>query len=139
MSEDDVSRILSHPMAMVGSDGLAHDVRPHPRLWGTFPRVLGHYVREKKLFSLETAIYKMTGLSARRFGLTDRGTLAPGHHADIVIFDPDHVNANASYRQPTEVSSGIDAVFVNGQLACRDGNTVCTNAGQVLRRQGAVP
>lgn len=139
MSEDDVSRILSHPMAMVGSDGLAHDVRPHPRLWGTFPRVLGHYVRERKLFSLETAIYKMTGLSARRFGLTGRGTLAPGHHADIVIFDPDRVNANASYGHPTEVSSGIDAVFVNGQLACRDGNTVCAGAGQVLRGQGDVP
>lgn len=139
MSEDDVSRILSHPMAMVGSDGLAHDVRPHPRLWGTFPRVLGHYVRERKLFSLETAIYKMTGLSARRFGLTGRGTLAPGHHADIVIFDPDRVNANASYGNPTEISSGIDAVFVNGKLACRDGNTVCAGGGQVLRGQGAVP
>jgi N-acyl-D-amino-acid deacylase len=137
MSEDDVSRILSHPMAMVGSDGLAHDVRPHPRLWGTFPRVLSHYVREKKLFSLETAIHKMTGLGARRFGLADRGTLAVGHHADIVIFDPDRVSANASYSSPTEVASGIDAVFVNGRLACRDGQTVCADAGSVLRRSGA--
>lgn len=137
MSEDDVSRILSHPMAMVGSDGLAHDVRPHPRLWGTFPRVLGHYVREKKLFSLETAIHKMTGLSARRFGLAGRGTLAVGHHADIVIFDAHRVTANASYSHPTEVSSGIDAVFVNGQLACRDGQTVSTDAGAVLYGPGA--
>ncbi|MEO6016251.1 MAG: amidohydrolase family protein, partial [Polaromonas sp.] len=138
MSEDDVSRILSHPMAMIGSDGLAHDVRPHPRLWGTFPRVLGHYVRERKLFPLETAIYKMTGLSARRFGLAGRGTLAVGNHADIVIFDEQHVSANASYEHPTEVSSGIDAVFVNGRLACRGGLTVCAAAGTVLRRQGAL-
>lgn len=137
MSEDDVSRILSHPMAMIGSDGLAHDVRPHPRLWGTFPRVLGHYVRERKLFPLEAAIYKMTGLSARRFGLAGRGTLAPGHHADIVIFDEHRVAANASYEHPTEVSSGITAVFVNGRLACRDGISVNVDAGRVLRRQGA--
>ncbi|WP_411883697.1 N-acyl-D-amino-acid deacylase family protein [Polaromonas sp. YR568] len=138
MSEDDVSRILGHPMAMIGSDGLAHDVRPHPRLWGTFPRVLGHYVREKKLFPLEAAIYKMTGLSARRFGLAGRGTLAPGHHADIVIFDEHRVAANASYEHPTEVSSGIAAVFVNGRLACRDGVSVNVDAGRVLRRQGAL-
>ena len=138
MSEDDVSRILSHPMAMVGSDGLAHDVRPHPRLWGTFPRVLGHYVRQRKLFPLETAIYKMTGLSARRFGLAGRGTLAPGHHADIVIFDEHRVAANASYEHPTEVSTGIAAVFVNGRLACRDGASVNVDAGRVLRRQGAL-
>lgn len=139
MSEEDVSRILSHPMAMIGSDGLAHDVRPHPRLWGTFPRVLGHYVRERKLFPLEAAIYKMTGLTARRFGLAGRGTLAVGNHADIVIFDEHRVSANASYEHPTEVSSGIDAVFVNGRLACRDGLTVCVDAGTVLRKQGALP
>jgi len=139
MSEDDVSRILSHPMAMVGSDGLAHDVRPHPRLWGTFPRVLGHYVRDRKLFSLETAIHKMTGLSARRFGLAGRGTLAVGHHADIVVFDEHCITANASYSHPTEVSSGIDAVFVNGRLACRDGHTVSAGAGSVLYGPGAAP
>jgi N-acyl-D-amino-acid deacylase len=138
MSEDDVSRILSHPMAMIGSDGLAHDVRPHPRLWGTFPRVLGHYVREKKLFPLETAIYKMTGLSARRFGLAGRGTIAPGHHADIVIFDEHRVAANASYEHPTEVSSGITSVFVNGRLACREGVSVNVDAGRVLRRRGVL-
>jgi len=138
MSEDDVGRILSHPMAMVGSDGLAHDVRPHPRLWGTFPRVLGHYVRERKLFSLETAIYKMTGLSARRFGLAGRGILAPGNPADVVIFDEHCVAANASYEHPTEVSSGIDAVFVNGRLACRNGLSVNVDAGRVLRGKGNI-
>jgi N-acyl-D-amino-acid deacylase len=139
MSEEDVSRILSHPMAMVGSDGLAHDVRPHPRLWGTFPRVLGHYVRERKLFSLETAIYKMTGLSARRFGLSGRGILAAGHHADIVIFDPSTASLpTPATSSPPKSASGIDAVFVNGRLACRDGRSVRVDAGRVLRGRGAL-
>jgi N-acyl-D-amino-acid deacylase len=133
MSEDDVSRILGHPMAMVGSDGLAHDVSPHPRLWGTFARVLGHYVRERKLFSLETAVHKMTGLSARRFGLRERGLLTPGHHADIVVFDAQRVADRATFDHPTEASAGIDAVFVNGRLACRDGRTTDAHAGRVLR------
>ncbi|MGJ7555568.1 N-acyl-D-amino-acid deacylase family protein [Variovorax sp. RB3P1] len=134
MSEDDVSRILGHPMAMVGSDGLAHDVSPHPRLWGTFPRVLGHYVRERRLFSLEAAVYKMTGLSARRFGLQGRGVLAQGRHADVVVFDAQRVADCATFANPTEVSTGIDAVFVNGRLACRNGRSMDVHAGRVLRR-----
>ena len=127
-------RILSHPLAMVGSDGLAHDVQPHPRLWGTFPRVLGRYVRERRLWSLELAIYKMTGLSARRFGLKGRGALAIGNFADVVIFDEHQVIDRASFQQPTQVSTGIDAVFVNGVLACEQGHTTHRHAGRVLRR-----
>ncbi|MBN3726010.1 N-acyl-D-amino-acid deacylase family protein, partial [Burkholderia sp. Ac-20379] len=134
MSEDDVSRILAHPMSMIGSDGLAHDAQPHPRLWGTFPRVLGHYARERGLFSLETAIHKMTGLSARRFGLTGRGTVVPGHAADLVIFDADRVIDRATFAQPTRVSAGIDAVYVNGRLACRHGESVDLHAGRLIRR-----
>jgi N-acyl-D-amino-acid deacylase len=134
MSEADVSRILSHPLALIGSDGLAHDVRPHPRLWGTFPRVLGHYVRERKLLSLETAVQKMTGLSARKFGLARRGTLAVGNFADIVVFDAKTVADRASFANPCEVSAGINAVFVNGQLACEYGETRNSHAGRLLRR-----
>jgi len=134
MHEDDVQRILAHPLTMVGSDGLAHDAVPHPRLWGTFPRVLGHYARDQRLFSLETAVHKMTGLSARRFGLNDRGLLAPGFAADVVVFNEHSVADRATFEQPTAPSAGIDAVFVNGQLACRDGRTVNAHAGQVLRR-----
>ncbi len=134
MSEDDVSRILAHPMSMIGSDGLAHDAQPHPRLWGTFPRVLGHYTRERRLFSLETAIHKMTGLSARRFGLEGRGAVATGHAADLVIFDEHRVTDHATFAQPTRVSSGIDAVFVNGRLACRHGESVDLHAGRLIRR-----
>jgi N-acyl-D-amino-acid deacylase len=134
MSEDDVSRIVCHPLSMIGSDGLAHDVRPHPRLWGTFPRVLGHYVRERKLLSLETAIHKMTGMSARRFGLRGRGILAAGNFADIVIFDEQRIADRATFEQPTRVSAGIDAVIVNGRLACARGESVDVHAGRVLRR-----
>ena len=134
MSQDDVDRILSHPMAMVGSDGLAHDVSPHPRLWGSFPRVLGHYVRERKLFSLETAIHKMTGLSARRFGLQQRGGVATGFAADLVVFDEHAVADRATYAQPTLVSAGVESVYVNGRLACSRGETRDVHAGQVLRK-----
>ncbi len=135
MSEADVSRILTHPLAMIGSDGLAHDVRPHPRLWGTFPRVLGRYVREQRLLSLETAVHKMTGLSARRFGLHQRGVLAVGHFADVVVFDEHQVADRASYENPTQVSVGIEAVYVNGRLASAQGQTRDLHAGRVLRRQ----
>ena len=87
MSEDDVRRILSHPATMVGSDGLPNDPLPHPRLWGAFPRVLGHYARDTALISLEEAVRKMTSLSARRFGLAQRGEVQIGYHADLVLFD----------------------------------------------------
>jgi N-acyl-D-amino-acid deacylase len=133
MDEADVERILAYPGTMIGSDGMPHDPAPHPRLWGTFPRVLGHYVRERKLFSLETAVHKMTGLSARRFGLHERGLLASGHHADIVVFDAQRVADRATFDHPTEPSAGIDAVFVNGRLACREGRTADVHAGRVLR------
>ncbi|MCZ2495870.1 amidohydrolase family protein [Xylophilus sp. Kf1] len=135
MSQDDVNRILSHPLAMVGSDGLAHDAVPHPRLWGSFPRVLGHYVRELRLFSLETAVHKMTGLSARRFGLAGRGLVAAGQAADLVVFDEHAVADRATFAQPTQVSAGIESVWVNGRLACRRGQTADVHAGRVLRRR----
>lgn len=134
MDEDDVSRILAHPLTMVGSDGLAHDKVPHPRLWGTFPRVLGHYARERRLFSLETAVHKMTGLTARRFGLAGRGLLQEGYAADIAVFDADTIADRATFEHPTAASVGMDAVFVNGALACSQGRTVERHAGQVLRR-----
>src|SRR6202158_3300771 len=87
MCEDDVQRVLEYPATMIGSDGLPHDAHPHPRLWGTFPRVLGHYSRELGLFPLEVAVHKMTGLSARQFRLEGRGEIRAGAFADIVVFD----------------------------------------------------
>ncbi|MDP1899025.1 MAG: D-aminoacylase [Rubrivivax sp.] len=136
MDEADVERILAHPETMVGSDGLPHDTFPHPRLWGAFPRVLGHYVRERGLFSLETAVHKMTGLPASRFGLAGRGLVQPGCAADLVVFDPERVIDAATFAQPLRPAVGIHRVYVNGTLAWRDGAGTGARAGQVLRRAG---
>ena len=133
MCDEDLERIMSHPEAMIGSDGIASMKTPHPRLWGTFPRVLGHYVREKKLFDLETAVYKMTGLPARRFGLDGRGRIAPGHYADLVLFDADTIIDRASIDHPLRVSTGIHSVWVNGQAAWQDGAVTDRRHGRFLR------
>ena len=117
ISEEDLRRIIQHPSAMIGSDGLPMDRHPHPRLWGTFPRVIRRYAMELGLFSLEEAIRKMTGLPAHRFGLHDRGVVAVGNYADLVVFDPLTIADRATYENPKEASEGIDHVFVNGQLS----------------------
>ncbi|MFY7867238.1 N-acyl-D-amino-acid deacylase family protein [Roseateles sp.] len=131
MHDEDVNRILTHPLAMIGSDGLPHDRFPHPRLWGSFPRVWAHYGREKGLLTLEQAVHKMTGLTAQRFHLQDRGLLRVGAAADIVLFDPDRLSDEADYENPTRVSSGLEAVWVNGELAWVNGAPV-VRAGRVL-------
>lgn len=115
MDEHDVRRVLTHPLAMIGSDGLPFDPMPHPRLWGTFPRVLGHYVRDLGLMSLEAAIFKMTGLPARMFRLEGRGIIAPGAFADLVLFDPDRIADCAVPSAPEEPAEGVARVWVNGR------------------------
>lgn len=132
MDEADVRRILAHPLTMIGSDGLPRDPRPHPRLWGSFPRVLGHYARDEGLFPLHTAVHKMTGLPAARFGLHQRGQLRVGWHADLVLFDPSRVRDTASYHDPIRAAEGIDAVWVNGALTYFDGHTTPHRAGAFL-------
>ena len=134
MDEPDVERILGYAETMIGSDGLPHDAFPHPRLWGTFPRVLGHYARERRLFTLEAAVHKMTGLTAGRFGLAERGLLLPGYRADVTVFDPDRVIDTATFERPTTPAAGIFGVWVNGVLAWRDGAASGARAGQVVRR-----
>jgi len=134
LDEQDVQRILSFDHTMIGSDGLPHDTTPHPRLWGTFPRVLGHYSRELKLFPLETAVHKMTGLTAGTFGLRGRGVLQEGAHADITIFDADTVIDAADFTHSTRPATGIAAVIVNGSIAWRDGAPTGTRTGRVLQR-----
>jgi N-acyl-D-amino-acid deacylase len=134
MDEADVVRILSSSSAMIGSDGLPEDSRPHPRLWGTFPRVLKRYVREQKVLSLEGAIHRMTGLSAQRFGLRERGQIAVGFCADLTVFDPNGVADTATFEEPARAASGIRYVFVNGRLALDQGVPTDTRAGRVLRR-----
>ena len=135
MAEQDVDRVVTHPLAMFGSDGLPHDQSPHPRLWGTFPRVLGHYSRQRGLLPLHTAVHKMTGQPARRFGLHARGLVRTGFHADLVVFDPQTIIDNATYQNPTAAPSGIHAVFVNGQLSMQACKAVNLHAGQRLRPQ----
>ena len=135
MDEADLRRIMSHTTAMIGSDGLPHDERPHPRLWGTFPRVLGHYSRDEELFSLETAVHKMTGITAHVFGLKNRGVLAEGKVADIVIFDADTVIDRASYDDPMQPAAGIDYVIVAGQTIWKYGTSTGLRPGQIIKRE----
>ena len=135
MDEADVRRVLAFPPTMIGSDGLPHDVHPHPRLWGTFPRVLGHYCREIGLFDLETAVRKMTGLSAARFGLKGRGIVAEGAYADLAVFDPATVIDRASFAEPTLPAAGIAHVFVNGRPVWSEGRPSGERPGRALRRQ----
>ena len=137
MREDDVQRVLRYPATMIGSDGLPHDSHPHPRLWGTFPRVLGHYARDLGLFTLEQAVHKMTGLSAATFGLSERGLVAPGQRADLVVFDPATVRDRATFDGPAVASAGIELVMVNGRATYRDGALTGERAGGMIRRQAA--
>lgn len=134
MDEQDVRRILGFEHTMIGSDGLPHDAAPHPRLWGTFPRVLGHYARDVGLFSLETAVHKMTGLTAKTFGLADRGVLKRGYAADITLFDAGTVDAAATFEKSIQPALGIAAVLVNGTPVWRDGKPTGERPGKVLRR-----
>jgi N-acyl-D-amino-acid deacylase len=134
MDEADVERIMAHPETMIGSDGLPHDTFPHPRLWGAFPRVLGHYSRDRKIFPLETAIYKMTGMPAAKFGLKNRGLIAEGYAADLVVFDPEHVRDCATFANPKLPAAGIQRVYVNGVTSWRNGAATGARAGQVIRR-----
>ncbi|MGD9618032.1 MAG: amidohydrolase family protein [Alphaproteobacteria bacterium] len=135
MDEEDVRRVLAFDETMIGSDGLPHDIHPHPRLWGTFPRVLGHYCREVGLFGLETAVRKMTGLSASRFGLTGRGVVRAGAYADLCVFDPETVIDRASFAEPTRPAAGIAHVFVNGRPVWSEGKPTGERPGRALRRQ----
>jgi N-acyl-D-aspartate/D-glutamate deacylase len=135
MSEDDVRAILANPSTMIGSDGLPNDSFPHPRLWGTFPRVLGHYSREEKLFSLPEAVRKMTSLPAQRFGLRDRGRIKEGYAADLVLFDSATVRDEATFSDPVRAASGVDAVWVNGLLSYQMQMPTGRRAGRFLPRQ----
>jgi N-acyl-D-amino-acid deacylase len=135
MDEADVRRVLAFEHTMIGSDGLPHDIHPHPRLWGTFPRVLGHYCREIGLFGLETAVHKMTGLSAARFGLTGRGIVAAGAYADLTVFDPDTIIDRATFADPTLPAAGIEHVFVNGSPVWSGAKPTGNRPGRALRRQ----
>jgi N-acyl-D-amino-acid deacylase len=140
LDEADLRRALVHPHVMIGSDGssLAAEGplaagKPHPRSYGTFPRVLGRYAREERVLALETAVWKMTGLPARRLGLADRGVLAPGAKADVVVFDAATVADRATYEDPHRYATGIEHVLVNGRVVITDGEHTGALPGRLLR------
>jgi N-acyl-D-amino-acid deacylase len=139
-TEEDMNLALSQPWCSIGSDGLAHSIegplrrgRPHPRSFGTFPRVLGVYVREKKLLTLEDAVRKMTSLNAGKVGLKDRGVIRPGAFADLTVFDAGRVLDRATYLDPFQYPDGIEVVIVNGKVTVDHGRHTGVRAGQVLR------
>lgn len=137
MNEDDVRTVMRHPSTMIGSDGIpALDGRPHPRLYGTFARVLGRYARDLGLFLMEEAVYRMTGFPAAKFGFKDRGLLREGFAADLVLFDPKTVIDVGTYEDPKHPPKGIAQVFVNGIPVVEDARHTGARPGRVLRRAG---
>jgi N-acyl-D-amino-acid deacylase len=138
MSEDNVARGIAHPLLMIGSDSLAlaagRGGKPHPRTYGTFPRVLGKYVREEGIITLEDGVRKMTSMAAEKLGLGDRGVLAEGKAADITIFDPDTVIDVATFDDPHRYPVGIDCVIVNGQIVVERGEQRAALPGQILKK-----
>ena len=137
MDEVDVENIMRHPMTMIGSDGRLSrpgDGHPHPRAYGTFPRVLGYYVREKKVLELKEAIYKMTGLPAQRLGLEERGTIQIGNIADLVIFDPQSIIDKSTFENPHQYPEGIDYVLINGEKVVDQGEFLGKTPGKLIRK-----
>ncbi|ETX04364.1 MAG: hypothetical protein ETSY2_29180, partial [Candidatus Entotheonella gemina] len=138
MSEENVVRGIRHPMLMIGSDSLAlaagHGGKPHPRTYGTFPRVLGKYVREEKIITLEDGVRKMTSMAAAKLGLEDRGVLAEGRAADVVVFDAALVNDRATFDAPHQYPDGIDYVMVNGQIVVEHGMQHEVLPGRMLKK-----
>jgi len=139
MCEDDVCTVLRHPVSMIGTDasavapyGVLGEGRPHPRSYGSFPRVLGKYVREERILTLENAIRKMTSLPAQKLGLRDRGIIREGMRADITIFNPETITDKATYQNPHQYPDGIAYVIVNGKIAVREREHTGTLAGRVI-------
>lgn len=146
MSEEDVRAALRHPLVSIDTDsgamaedGPLSDSRSHPRAWGTYPRILGKYVRDEKLLTLEEAIRKMTSRPAARVGLSDRGLLRPGMKADVVVFDPATIQDKATFEDPNHYSVGVRTVLVNGRAVIADGKITAERPGRALRGPGYKP
>ena len=142
MEEEDIRRIMGHPLQMVGTDsgsssttGFTRRGKPHPRGFGSYPKILGRYVKEHRVLGLEEAVRKMTSFPAQRFGLLDRGLLRPGMWADVVVFDPDTVIDRATYQDPHQYPEGIEYVLVNGAVTVDEGEYTGALAGRTLRKR----
>jgi N-acyl-D-amino-acid deacylase len=138
-SIENVSKVLAHPALMIGSDSIPlyegegdRPGKPHPRTYGTFPRVLGEYARERRLFSMETAVHKMTGMAATRLGLRERGVVQPGYFADLTVFDPATVKDESTYAEPHRYPTGIPYVLVNGAVVVDNGRMGAARPGRIL-------
>lgn len=143
MSEKDVQAALRQPWVDIASDGSSLSTEgllaaghPHPRNYGTFPRILGHYVRDEKVVTLEDAVRRMTSLAAQRLGLKDRGLLREGYWADVVVFDPNRISDKATFTNPKQYSEGINYVLVNGRVVIDRGNHTGERPGMALRGLG---
>ena len=139
MDETDVERIMQHPVTAIGSDGgvsVFGQSVPHPREYGTFARVLGRYVRERGVLTLEEAVRKMSGATAQRLGLQDRGLLREGLFADIAVFDPARVSDRAMFSEPHQYAEGFEYVLVNGTLVVDGGEHTDARPGRVLYGPG---
>lgn len=135
MSEDDVRTVMAHPTTMIGSDGIpSRGGKPHPRLYGTFARVLGHYARDEGVLTIEDAVHRMTGMPAAKFGLAGRGVIEVGAWADLVLFDPVAIADVATYDAPRRHPTGIAAVWVNGTQVVRDAEHTGARPGRAVRR-----
>jgi N-acyl-D-amino-acid deacylase len=138
MCEEDIEYILAQRFTMTGSDGeaasLQYPGQPHPRWYGTFPRVIAHYGKDRGLFPVETAVFKMTGLPAMRLGLQNRGLIREGMKADLVLFDYDAIRDVPDYSDPKAACEGIIRVYVNGALTAKDGVHTGARAGCALRK-----
>ncbi|MCW4036497.1 MAG: amidohydrolase family protein, partial [Candidatus Bathyarchaeota archaeon] len=142
MEEGDIRRIMRHHLQMVGTDsgsssttGFMRRGKPHPRGYGSYPKILGRYVRENGVLRLEEAVRKMTSMPAQRFGILDRGLLRPGMWADIVVFDPKKVIDKATYQDPHQYPEGIEYVIVNGVMTVDKGRYTGALAGRTLRKR----
>ena len=138
MSEDNVRLALKQPWIKIGTDAGGQDPdsargMTHPRAYGTFPRILGKYVREERLIPLEDAVRKMTGATAERLLIGDRGLLRPGMYADVVVFDPATIGERTTYERPHQLSTGVRTVFVNGTEVIRDGRHTGAKPGRIVR------
>jgi N-acyl-D-amino-acid deacylase len=136
MAEEDVRIVMRHPATMIGTDGIWSHGKPHPRIYGSYPRILGMYVRQERLLSLEEAVRKMTSFPAQKFGLWKKGIVREGMDADVIIFDPDTIAERSTFQDPHQYPAGLPYVILNGQVVVDQERYTGKLAGQVVKKQG---
>ena len=136
MAEADVRTVMCHPATMIGTDGIWSHGKPHPRIYGSYPRILGMYVRQERLLSIEEAVRKMTSFPAQKFGLWKKGIVREGMDADLVIFDPDTIAERSTFQEPHQYPVGLPYVILNGQVVVDQDRYTGKLAGRVVKKQG---